>query len=215
MIKRVNRGKGHSYVDTDTGEKIPGVTTYIGDGVPKPALVNWAGNSTAEYAVDHWDELSYVESYVRFLDEHDVQPILVERVVHSAEHNYCGTFDLIANLVDPDEPDPGIWLLDIKTSRSGIFGETSLQLAAYRYAEVWIDEENETEHAMPEVDFTGAVHVRADGYDLVPLEAGPTQHREFLYVMQVAGFVKSARELVGDPIASPYASSYRLVRDDT
>lgn len=57
-IRRVNNGRGHSYVDTKTGLKIPGVTTVAGNGLPKPALLNWAGDATAEYAVDNWDALS-------------------------------------------------------------------------------------------------------------------------------------------------------------
>lgn len=57
-IRRINHGRSHSYVDTDTGAKIPGVTTVAGNGLPKPALLNWAGDATAEYAVDNWDALS-------------------------------------------------------------------------------------------------------------------------------------------------------------
>src|SRR2546426_12762917 len=56
-IRRKNHGKGHSYVDAN-GAKVPGVTTILGDGVPKPALINWAAKTTAEYAVDHWEDLS-------------------------------------------------------------------------------------------------------------------------------------------------------------
>jgi len=56
-IKRINRGKGHSYLDTETGQPVPGVTTLIDGGMPKKALINWAGDATAEYAVDNWDEL--------------------------------------------------------------------------------------------------------------------------------------------------------------
>jgi hypothetical protein len=265
----VDRGKNHWYIDTDTDQKIPGVTSLM-DGLPKPALINWAGNATAEYAVDHWDELAaltpsvrlktlqgaryasrdaaankgtqvhrlaeklvqgdrvtvpdelagYVQSYTRFLDEYDVRPVLVERTVYSAQHNYCGTFDLIADLLDPDDPDPDVpgrktWLLDIKTSRSGIFGETALQLAGYRYADVYIDGEDDTQYEMPDVDLCGGIHVRADGYDLIPLQAGPLQHRQFLYVAQVAAFVASSRDLIGEPVASPSASTYRLVREDS
>lgn len=272
MIKRIDRGKNHWYVDTDTDIKVPGVTGHLDKGVPKPALVNWAGSATAEYAVDHWDELSemtpsvrlktlqgaryaakdaaankgtkvhdlaerlvqgervtvpdeltgHVQSYVQFLDEFDVRPILVERTVYSAKHNYCGTFDLMAELLDPDDPEPDpeqrrrvTWLLDIKTNRSGIFGETALQLAAYRYADVYIDEEQEAQYEMPEVDQTGAVHVRADGYDLIPVEAGPAQHRQFLYVQQVAGFTETSRDLVGAAVVSPQASTYRLIQEDS
>ena len=57
-IEKRTRGRNHSYYDLDTGSKIDGVTTINGNGLPKPALINWAGDATAEYAVDHWDELS-------------------------------------------------------------------------------------------------------------------------------------------------------------
>lgn len=40
-------GRGHWYTLDD--RKVPGVTTLIGDGVPKPALVSWAARSVAEY----------------------------------------------------------------------------------------------------------------------------------------------------------------------
>src|SRR5690606_1778475 len=56
-FKRRNAGRGHYYVDED-GTRFDGVTTLLGEGLPKPALVNWAANTTADYAVDHWDELS-------------------------------------------------------------------------------------------------------------------------------------------------------------
>lgn len=264
-IKRVNRGKSHSYVDAATGDKIPGVTTIIGDGLPKPALINWSANATAEAAVDRWDELGklapsarlktlqgaryadrdaaanrgtavhnlaerlvqgervtvpeeltgHVESYVRFLDEFDVQPLMVESTVYSSAHHYCGTCDLVADLLDPDDPDRQTRiraLLDLKTNRSGIFGDIALQLAAYRHAEVYIDDDGD-EVPMPEVDMAGAVHVRADGYSLIPVEAGPIQHRQFLYVAEVAKFVQTSRDLVGDPVVTPESSTYRLARE--
>jgi hypothetical protein len=46
-IRRVDTAKGHYYRDA-TGQRVPGVTTIIGDGVPKPALINWAANAAAE-----------------------------------------------------------------------------------------------------------------------------------------------------------------------
>jgi len=47
----------HYYIDGDN-KRIPGVTTIIGDGIPKPKLINWAGRATAEGAIDQWDELT-------------------------------------------------------------------------------------------------------------------------------------------------------------
>lgn len=55
-LRRREHGKGHSYVDDDG--KLDSVTKLIGDGFPKPALINWAANTTASYAIDHWNQLS-------------------------------------------------------------------------------------------------------------------------------------------------------------
>lgn len=257
-IRRRDTAKGHHYIDA-TGARVPGVTTIVGDGVPKPALVNWAANATADAAVNRWDELAvmppakrldalrraryedkdaaagkgtavhglaerlvkgerveapeelagHVEAYARFLDEHHVDPVHVEFSVASYRYGYAGTGDLIAVLtVDGQRV---TWLLDLKTNRSGIFGETALQLAAYRYADVLIT--GGTEQPMPPVDGCGAIHVRSDGADLIPVVAGPEQHRTFLYAQQVGLFARHANDLVGAPIRPPSPSRYRLVRE--
>lgn len=54
-FKKRKYGKNHAYYLD--GQKLDGVTTLLGNGLPKPALINWAANATAEYAVDNWDEL--------------------------------------------------------------------------------------------------------------------------------------------------------------
>lgn len=249
-VRRKETKRGHHYVDAN-GTRVPGVTSVVGDGLPKPAIMNWGPRVTAEYAVDHWDELAgmstsrrmkelegarwkdtdkakdrgtqvhrlaerlladeevevpddiagHVESYVAFLTDYDVQPVLVEATVFSHAHGYAGTLDLIAWLYIPTRG----WvlaLLDVKTSRSGIFGDIALQLAGYRYADVYLDENGE-EQPMLEVDDVFGLHVRADDYDLFPVEAGPAQHRQLLYVREVGRFVKDSRELVGDPLPHP------------
>lgn len=253
MIKRVNRGRGHSYVDTDTGEKVPGVTSILGDGLAKPALVNWAANTTAEYAVDHWAELAdlgpsaklkalkdaryadrdaaarrgtevhmlaeklsrgedvdvpdalrgHVEACVAFLDDWNVQPVLVEAVVVSYKHRYAGTLDLIADLADGRR-----LLLDYKTARSGVFPDNALQLAAYRYADACRADNNAPEKPLPEVDGCAVVHIRADGYSLVPVEAGPAVFRTFLYAKQMWAWANdTSKTVVGDALAAPERSN--------
>lgn len=150
----------------------------------------------------------HVRSYCAFLDEWAIEPLHVETVVMSHRYGWAGTLDLIGEI-----PGLGVCLLDVKTSRSGIFGETALQLAGYRYADVYVDEDGD-ELDMPEVDWTGAVHVRADGYDLVPVEAGEEQLQQLRYVQQVAAFVETSRDLIGDPLTPPATSRVRLVREE-
>ena len=156
----------------------------------------------------------YVLSYVKFLNEFQVQPILIEASVVSEEHGYVGIVDLIADLLNADEPDGDMesWLIDIKVTRSGIFGEVALQLAPYRYAAAYLDDDD-VEHPLPVVDRTGAVWIRQDGYSLVPVEAGPRQFRQFQYVQQVAQFIDEAKDLVGEPVTPPRSSTFRLEQE--
>ncbi len=246
-IRRKNHGKGHSYVDAH-GVKVPGVTTILSDGVPKPALMNWAARTTAEYAIDHWDDLAalptsarlkelngarftdrdaaarrgtevhglaervvdgeevevpealagHVDAYVDLCDRFRLEPVLVEFVVVSHAYGWAGTCDLVA-----DFPTLGARLLcDIKTSRSGVFGETAWQLAGYRYADAYLDKAGH-EQPMIEVDGCAVIHVRADGADLYPMTAGPDQLREFRYIQQVARACANARDYVGEVIVPP------------
>jgi len=45
------------YRDPDTGDKLRSVTTILEQGVPKPQLVFWAGNLTAQSAIDNLPHL--------------------------------------------------------------------------------------------------------------------------------------------------------------
>jgi len=217
-IERRNHGRGHSY--RINGTKVPGVTTIIGDTTNKPALINWAGDTTANWAVDHWDELAeltpskklaelkkarfadrdaaanrgtevhrlaeayingleitvpdelegHVRAYEKFVHEWAVNPVHVEVVIGNTTLGYCGTVDLIADMADGYRH-----LADLKTSRSGIFPETALQIVAYSKAEFYAvrgpDGKYET-HPMEELEIQklSAVHVQADDYRVIPIQ---------------------------------------------
>ena len=62
-FSRKNFGNSHAYyVD---GQKIPGVTSVIGV-LDKPALVNWASETTARHAVENWPRLTGMSMIDRF-----------------------------------------------------------------------------------------------------------------------------------------------------
>jgi hypothetical protein len=272
IIRRDN-GRSHWYIDADTDQKVDGVTTIVGNGLPKPALLNWAGDATAEYAIDRWEELSalptserlkkmkggryekrdaaankgtqihklaerliagervtvpdaltgYVESCVNFINDFDVRPVHVEAVVYSETRRHVGTLDLIADVLIPEIPDYdhierdgegyARGLLDWKTSRSGIFGDVAMQLSPYRFSEFLILPDGEVID-MPPVDFCAGIHIRPDGYTLVPLLCGEQQYRDFLYLNETARIVAGLRDLVGQPIEPPTASRYVLAKAD-
>ena len=264
---RIQRsGGGHSYFLD--GERVPGVTTILGNGIPKPALIGWAANTVADTVANgltvattedgrkrivadelvtellEWnatrgyqavkvgsetlprlalakilssvryrdvdaaskrgtevhglaeklargeevevpEELrGHVDSYVQFLDEWNPTEALVERVVVNRRWGYMGKLDMIASF-----PGYGVGLVDLKTSRSGVFAEVGLQLAAYAHAETMldgVDEDGEViELPMPKVDWCGAVWVRADGYDVYRMDVTDKTFRTFLYAKHV------------------------------
>ena len=78
-LKRVAAGSGHRY--TLDGKPVPGVTTVLNKGYPKPALINWAARTVAEHAVDYWDELAD-------LPKNERRDTL--RVAHRTERNRAG-----------------------------------------------------------------------------------------------------------------------------
>ncbi len=133
---------------------------------------------------------------MRFLDEWAPQPVLLETPVASRKWSYCGTFDAVFDL-----PDGQRVIADIKTSRSGIWPETALQLAAYRYAEFYLDRERR-EQPLESLGITSAIGiwVRADDYDVVPIEASEEQFGKFLHIAVGARWQKNNGELIGAPI---------------
>lgn len=126
--------------------------------------------------------MPHVESVVKFLDQWQVRPLLVEKVVGSYTWNYAGTFDLIGEL-----PDGRRVLFDYKTGNSGIHPETALQLAAYQHADMFVGDDG-TELPMHEVgiDCAKAVWIRADGYDVIPLDTSGAVFSTFLHALMVA-----------------------------
>jgi hypothetical protein len=57
---------------------------------------------------------------------------------------------------------------------------------------------------MPAVQKVGAIWVRADGYDLIPVDAGPDVYRIFRHAQQIARFqTVTSKTVVGDAIQPP------------
>jgi hypothetical protein len=277
---RIQRsGNGHSYYLD--GEKVPGVTTILSDGIPKTGLIGWASNIPADFVANllqvtrngegrvrivadelveelriwqqsrtgqkivpwsdatplpraavadalaslrfrdrdeaagkgtevhglgdrlaHGEEVEvpehlagHVAAYVRFLDQWEPANAIVEGVTINRRWRYMGKFDLLAEFPGkvwssgPWQGRPvGRGLLDIKTARSGIFSDVALQLQAYRFGETILRGLEEV--PMPSVDFVAAIHVRADGYDVIPFDVTgdpntDPAYRCFLYAKQV------------------------------
>lgn len=132
--------------------------------------------------------LGHVDSYLAFAQQYRIEELAVERMVINRRYRYAGSLDLIARI----DGEPAIWLLDWKTGASGIWPETALQLAAYAHAEAMVDPDG-TEHPMPPIDHAAGVWLRADGFDVVPVDVSPETFRVFLYAQQLAHFTNAER----------------------
>jgi hypothetical protein len=263
-ITRRNYGKGHGY--TLDGRKVPGVTTITGM-TAKRALIDWAGNTTAAYAVDYWEELAalrvsqrldrlraarnedrdtaahrgtqvhalaarlikgeeveppeeiagHVEAYVDFLNRTQARAAHTELVVASRRWRYCGTLDLIADLceleLERERIEAARWLLEIKTSRSGVYMESALQLTGYRSAEVYVTGAAQDGVRLPEAPMdglgitrAGVVHVRSDGWELRPVDTGPgplEYFRRLRRLLAIEEATDKGREWIMPPVTPP------------
>lgn len=152
--------------------------------------------------VDVPEEIAgHVQACVRFIDDWQVEPLSVERPLASRQWRYMGTYDLVAKLADGSRV-----LLDWKTGRSGIYAETVLQLAAYRYAEVYLDPDGTTERPMADlgIDRTMAVWLRGDGtYSAYDVPADERAFKDYLHVRWVAAWAGRSKDLIGDPVQPP------------
>lgn len=275
-------GSGHAYYLD--GEWCPGVTTILGNAIPKPALMSWAAKAPAElvantiqvaknekgelrYTADEliaearaWQETrngkgvvkwsdhtplpraaledalqslrfrdldqashkgttvhnlahqlaqglqvevpdllaGHVKSYLKFLTDWKPHDALIERVIVNRRWRYMGKFDMIASFDPLPEwfqercgKESGSLLIDIKTSRSGVFAETALQVEAYRNGETMLEGAGEV--PMPSVDGVGALWVRTDGYDFYGFDINsttrPTTFEIFAYAIQLSSWL--------------------------
>ena len=131
--------------------------------------------------------VGHVESCIAFMEDWDVRPVLVEFPVGSREHWYAGTGDLVG---DHNRGPRAIF--DYKTSRSGIYFETAFQLVGYAFAEFYGLGGDEKPMADLGIEASYGVHIRADSYNVVPLEFGPAVFEEFVALIRSRGVIKRA-----------------------
>lgn len=155
-------------------------------------------------AVDVPESLApYVDDFVRFLDDWQVDPILTEHSVGNKALWYAGRFDCIARV-------GGIFggavtLLDWKSSK-GVYAETALQTAAYARAEFYVTEDDpETELPLPEVERIGVVHLTPEGTRVFDLGDPDRAFKLFRHCKFVADQWPTFEDLVKVPAAEPTA----------
>lgn len=121
-----------------------------------------------------------VEAYARWLDKWQVETLATETPLCHTKHLYGGTADLWGKV---GRLGGALCLLDVKTGK-GVYDETGLQLAAYRYSDL-IQLEPGNEIATPAVEHVFVAHVLPDDVRMVQVVADERVFRDFLYVLQV------------------------------
>lgn len=120
-----------------------------------------------------------VENALRFLDDWQIEPLLVEAPVGSRQHWYAGTADIFAAYRDPQTGHAGVGIFDWKSGKA-IYPEYAYQMCAYANAEfAGLGEDTQP---LPETDGAFGIHIRADGYDVYPMRHTPEVFEEFLHI---------------------------------
>jgi hypothetical protein len=141
--------------------------------------------------------LGPVDAYIAWEAAWSPTNVRTELTVINRRYRYMGTLDWLGELQDL-----GTTLLDIKTSRSGIFAETGLQAIAYGSAESILNDDG-SEEPMPHVETYAALWLTPDDFQFYVLHVDERDFRAFLYAAQTARWIK---ERAGDRAPRPVVS---------
>lgn len=138
----------------------------------------------------------YVQGYANYIRDWNPTTVHEELTVASRTHGYAGTLDSIQDI-----PNLGRALVDYKTS-NGVYGVHALQCAAYRYAEVYLDENGDEQPMIP-VDRVFILHIQPWDYELIPAQADEVAFQKYLaaqenYLQNVQS--NKLEKLLGEPL---------------
>lgn len=178
----------------DNGTMLHAIAETLVNGEPMPTAVD-------DKPVPD-DVRRMAEQLARFYDAWSVEPVLIEALGYHEEHLYAGKLDLVADLAGTR------WLLDYKTSASGIWPETALQVCAYAHMTHYVDGEADRPMADVGIERCGAVAIRPDSWELIPLRTDDAMFGVFLHADAVAQWSRLRREAsVGNPVPAPRVAS--------
>lgn len=140
--------------------------------------------------------LPFVAHYQDFLDKVQPEFLALEDTVWSEKHGYAGSFDALARIQGRV-----VWI-DNKTTRSGVYPEVALQLAAYSHADYILDGDTGEQHLLPsEEEQRGlVVHVRPEGWAVYEVPIGQEVFEHFLHLRATFAWDATSRSIVGKPV---------------
>lgn len=106
----------------------------------------------------------FVDGFYTWRDRFSPKWVMAEETVYGEydDCGYCGSFDAIVNIEDEN------WLIDYKTTRSGVHPEVALQLSAYANASHVI-RPDESVVSLPDIDRLGVLWLRPDNWSFVEI----------------------------------------------
>lgn len=165
--------------------------------------------------------------FARFVADHQPEILAAEtKVYHRGErepmnnrHLYAGTLDVIARI------DGQTAVVDIKTGKS-VWPESALQINAYAYADFLVADPHHPgaiqqtptrgrrwyewsgpasdEMPMPQITAGYVLHLRDDGYDLLPVPIRDDLYEMFLALFPVLAWEDRIKKgLLGEPVPAP------------
>ncbi|MEU8756271.1 hypothetical protein AB0C88_37865 [Streptomyces chartreusis] len=154
----------------------------------------------------------FVENFLRFVTEWEIEFEASEMVVGNLTDGWAGTLDYlfrsapIARLLNV--PARTLFVGDTKTGgeldEKGVYPEAGAQMSAYRRAEVaWL--RDGTQVPMPKVHDRGIVlHLRPEGFRVMPLKCGDDVYAVFRHAQAIAEFQRVlSKSVVGEALALP------------
>lgn len=196
--------KGHIRKKEERGD----VGTAVHDLIEAKVL----GEPIPEALLADPEMAPYVDHFLRFVDDWQITFEASEMVVANYEHGYAGRLDymlrspIIAELLKVAANT--LFMGDTKTGgeldEKGVYPEAGAQMAGYRKAEVcWLRDGNKV--SMPPTHSTGIVlHLRPEGYRVMPLLCDDAVFAAFLHVQQVAEFKRVlSKSVVGEALQLP------------
>lgn len=136
------------------------------------------------------EDVPVMEAALVFMEDWQIEPLLIEAPCASREHKWAGTLDLVAKYRRPDLGTTGTAIFDWKSGKA-MYPEYAWQLNAYAHAEFCLVDGEE--RPLPECDAAFGVQIRADGYDVAPFAFGPGIYEEFLGIRRTFDAVKRGR----------------------
>ncbi|MDG4531668.1 hypothetical protein [Streptomyces sp. AV19] len=184
----------------------------VGSAVHRLIEAHVLGRPMPEDVLFDEDLTPYLSNFLRFVEEWEVTFEASEMVVGNFEHVYAGTLDYL--LRSPriaaafGVPEETVFLGDTKTGGEldvkGVYPEAALQMAAYRRAEVaWLRDGSTV--PMPATHERGVVlHLRPEGYRLIPIACGDEVFAAFRVTRQAADWASGlSKTVVGTALALP------------